>query len=209
MKLPLIAEKFILRFSQSKKESPMSSKEKWMIFLLAGLLLAVIVIPTEKKDSEPLLREVPQKNNSENIMESYSGEVSSVNQYEQYLSAQLEQILSEIDGAGNVQAWVTLCESGEKVFFKETNSEKSILQEADSVGGSRTEETGKEDFQIVTDSAGNPYVIKTLQPKVEGVLVVAEGAGDSTVKKNISEACEVLFGLDAHRIKVVKKKVEE
>ena len=52
-------------------------------------------------------------------------------------------------------------------------------------------------------------MVKTLQPKVEGVLVIAEGAGNSVVKKNISEAVEVLFGIDAHRIKVAKKKVEE
>ena len=51
--------------------------------------------------------------------------------------------------------------------------------------------------------------MKTLQPEVEGVLVVAEGADSSVVKKNITEAVEVLFGIDAHRIKVGKKKAEE
>ena len=62
---------------------------------------------------------------------------------------------------------------------------------------------------MVTDSTGNPYIVKTLQPDVEGVLVVAEGADDSIVKKNISEAVQVLFGIDVHRIKVAKKKAEE
>ena len=41
------------------------------------------------------------------------------------------------------------------------------------------------------------------------MLVLAEGAGNGTVKKNITEAVEVLFGIEAHRIKVAKKKVEE
>ena len=30
-----------------------------------------------------------------------------------------------------------------------------------------------------------------------------------SIKKNISEAVQVLFGIEAHRIKVAKKKVEE
>ena len=46
-------------------------------------------------------------------------------------------------------------------------------------------------------------MVKTLNPRVEGVLVVAEGAGDGTVARNITEIAQALFGVEAHRVKVV------
>ena len=37
---------------------------------------------------------------------------------------------------------------------------------------------------------------------------MAEGGADAGVRKNISEAVEALFGLDAHKIKIVKMKTK-
>ena len=39
-------------------------------------------------------------------------------------------------------------------------------------------------------------------------VIVAEGGDDSEVRKNISESVEALFGLDAHKIKIVKMKTK-
>jgi stage III sporulation protein AG len=44
---------------------------------------------------------------------------------------------------------------------------------------------------------------------VEGVSVVAQGGGDSQIQKNITEVIQALFGIEAHKIKVVKMKQEE
>lgn len=210
MKLPVFLENIIKKFGTSQHAKPMTAKEKWMLFLLAGLLLAVILFPTGKKESDSMksVGEVIQEEDDISEM-LHSSAGMSLSQYEVYLSRQLEDILSQIDGAGEVQAWVTVAGSSERVLVQESDREEVNLQEADSVGGTRTEETSNVNETVITDSGGDPYVIKTLQPEVEGVLVVAEGAGNSVVKKNISEAVEVLFGIDAHRIKVAKKKVEE
>lgn len=210
MKIPEYIEQIFGKWKQKENGKKMTPKEKWMLLLLSGLLLAVIIFPAGKKEENSLSTalDVQQEENGsyQNI---YSGGSTELNQYERYLSEQLEQILSQIDGAGAVEAWVTLSGSSEAVLFEEKDHNTTNLEEADSVGGTRHEETSQTDKTVVTDSSGNPYIIKTLQPKVEGVLVVAEGAGDSVVKKNISEAAQVLFGIDAHRIKVAKKKVEE
>ena len=55
-------------------------------------------------------------------------------------------------------------------------------------------------------SSSEPYVVKTLYPKVEGVVVVAQGAGKGTVNKSITEIVQALFGLEAHKVMVVKMK---
>ena len=58
------------------------------------------------------------------------------------------------------------------------------------------------------DSRGRnvPYVIKTIAPTVEGVVVIAQGAGQQSVQENIIEAIQVLFDIDANKIKIVKMK---
>ena len=46
---------------------------------------------------------------------------------------------------------------------------------------------------------------KELSPKVEGVIVIAEGGDDALVKQNITEAVQALFGIDTHKIRIMKK----
>jgi stage III sporulation protein AG len=49
-----------------------------------------------------------------------------------------------------------------------------------------------------------PYVVMRMLPRVEGVLVVAEGAGNGTVNKSVTEMIQALFDVEVHKIKVVK-----
>ena len=46
--------------------------------------------------------------------------------------------------------------------------------------------------------------MKSLGPEIEGVLVVAEGAGSGTVNRTVTEIVQALFGVEAHKVKVVK-----
>ena len=41
-------------------------------------------------------------------------------------------------------------------------------------------------------------------PEVKGVLVIAQGGGNSRVRQEILEAAQALFGIDAHKIKIMK-----
>ena len=47
-------------------------------------------------------------------------------------------------------------------------------------------------------------MVKVYAPKIEGVLVVAEGAGSGTVNRTIADIVQALFGIDAHKVMVVK-----
>lgn len=50
---------------------------------------------------------------------------------------------------------------------------------------------------------GNPYVTKTLEPEVAGVVVVAAGGGQGKIDRTVTEIVQALFGLEAHKVKVV------
>ena len=45
-------------------------------------------------------------------------------------------------------------------------------------------------------------MVKEKAPQVAGVLVVAEGAADESVRLKIYEAVKALYGMPSHRIKV-------
>ena len=95
------------------------------------------------------------------------------------------------------------------VVEKDESVSEELIQEADSSGGTRTTTTTRNDRETVYDGSESPYVIQELSPTVKGILVVAEGGGNETVKKQIQETIEALFGLDAHKISIMKMEVSK
>lgn len=127
--------------------------------------------------------------------------------YIKEMEAKAESLLSGVNGAGQVKVMITLRASSEQVVEKDMPVTRSQTSEQDSQGGSRmVSEFATEDATVYRKGNGyeEPYVVKTLSPSVEGVVVVAEGAGNGEVSKNLSEAVQILFGVEAHRVKVLK-----
>ena len=136
-----------------------------------------------------------------------TGYVWEQEQYIKEMEAKAESLLSGVSGAGQVKVMITLRASSEQVVEKDMPVTRSQTSEQDSQGGSRmVSEFATEDATVYRKGNGyeEPYVVKTLSPSVEGVVVVAEGAGNGEVSKNLSEAVQILFGVEAHRVKVLK-----
>ncbi len=136
-----------------------------------------------------------------------TGYVWEQEQYIKEIEAKAESLLSGVYGAGQVKVMITLRASSEQVVEKDMPVTRSQTSEQDSQGGSRmVSEFTTEDATVYRKGNGyeEPYVVKTLSPSVEGVVVVAEGAGNGEVSKNLSEAVQILFGVEAHRVKVLK-----
>lgn len=136
-----------------------------------------------------------------------TGYVWEQEQYIKEMEAKAESLLSGVNGAGQVKVMITLRASSEQVVEKNIPVTRSQTSEQDSQGGSRmVSEFATEDATVYRKGNGyeEPYVVKTLSPSVEGVVVVAEGAGNGEVSKNLSEAVQILFGVEAHRVKVLK-----
>ncbi len=203
-------------------------KDTYIIMILAGILLFIIALPIkdtpkvqkttgDSKSSESLLpitgiTDLDGKN-TESIQEQNENLMSStgdLDRYTQHLEEKLEKILSTVEGVGNVKVMITVNASGEQIIEKDLPNSKSITTEADADGGNRSinEYENKESTVYLTDSTGNqvPYVVKQLEPAIEGVMVVAQGGGNSIVNKNITEVIQALFGIEAHKIVVVKMK---
>ena len=121
------------------------------------------------------------------------------------LEQRLEDILKTMDGVGNVRVMITVKDKGEKVVAKDnTTSNSSTTSEDGLVSNDYSSES-----TTVYDGEDTPYETKELLPKVEGVVVVAEGAGNAAVETEIYETVMALFEVDAHKISVGKMRLQE
>lgn len=194
-------------------------KNNLLVLVLAGVLLMVIALPVDsgkkkEKDSENGSSASENINNNSYL---YAGEentgvqgqlyMESAEEYTAVMERKVEELLGQMEGAGRVKVIITLRSSSEKVVEKDAPVSRTETTEADSGGGTRTVnsvETGESTVYTSEGGYSEPYVIKTISPQVEGVVVLAEGAGSGSVSKNISDVIQVLFGIDAHQVKVIK-----
>ncbi len=122
-------------------------------------------------------------------------EPSAVAQTEQFdLAAfedRLSRILSQIEGAGEVQVVLTLRSGSRQVLAQdmERDGERTVTS-AVTVGRS---------------SAGQEVVaVQTLSPQFQGALVVCPGGDDSAVRLALSQSVAALTGLGADKIAICK-----
>lgn len=126
--------------------------------------------------------------------------------YEEELEERIREILAGVDGVGEVDVMVVLKSSEEKVLHVDRNTSLSTTEEKTGDGTGRTVRQQETVENTVTGSqTQTPVVEKELSPEVSGIVVSADGGGSAAVKAEISEAMEALFGLPAHKVKVLKR----
>ncbi len=117
------------------------------------------------------------------------------------LEKDLEYILSKIKGIGNVNVLITYSESQTINPLFNENTSLSTTEEDSKI--TKTESTSKE---ILIDSTSKPIIQNTSSPKIEGAIIIAEGASSSEIKNDIILAVEAATGLLTHKIQVFEMK---
>lgn len=195
--------------------------EKWfkrdnlIILVLTGVLLVIIALPMEKKDGDSGAAQAEDPFGQIRETDGTQAEEGAGNEWEnltqEEYAARLEQrlteALSQVAGVGRVKVMITLKSSPELVVEREENVSRSSTDESDTQGGSRVirqVETGESVVYSSEGTASRPYVVKTLPPEIEGVLVVAEGAGTGTVNRTVTAIVQALFDVESHKVSVVR-----
>ena len=115
----------------------------------------------------------------------------------------LQNILEQVEGVGKVEVMITVSSMGKKTVEKDrTAQEESGGASGEETSTTRTEETAV----YAKDGEENevPFVTEETTPQIQGVLVAAQGGDNLVVAENITEAAEVLFGVEVHKIKIMK-----
>ena len=111
------------------------------------------------------------------------------NVYRQQLEQQLEELISQVEGAGKTTVMITL-ESGEETIYA-----------LDTLSG----QTQEQQTHVLLDD-GTALAQTVCTPKVCGVAVVCEGGGDIRVTARITELVGALLDVPSNRICVEQRR---
>ena len=149
------------------------------LVLVIGLVL--MTLPTSSDREE----DAAPKTTPERIQEEVS------------VNEALAQILSRIEGAGNVQVLLTVA-----------SGEETVYQTDDNISVSEDTSTTKIDTVTVTDADRNQTgLVKQINPPTyQGAIIVCQGADSAVVRLAIVDAVSKVTGLSSDRISVLKMK---
>ena len=161
--------------------------KKNIILVAIAVLIMVLLLVSEFLTPE----------NTESISKENTEIYSS--QYIEKTEKELEALLENISGAGEVKVMITLENCYENVFAKgysEKNDSKTDSQKSES----------EEEYIIIKNGSNNEecLVVKVLQPTVKGVAVIAQGAGNTQVKNAITQTVCALFDISTAKVSVEK-----
>jgi len=162
------------------KEKVLEFAKKYSVYMiiLALCLICWVAFGGEKSSPEP-------------TQVAFSNE-----QYTASLEAKLEQMVSSIYGAGESKVTITLSSQAKQVYG---TNEKTTTD-------TQVEKSDK--FQKETQVAvvnGKPIVVEEQLPKVSGVCVVAEGAGNKKIADDIRTAVANVLGIRETKVAVFRK----
>lgn len=146
---------------------------------------------------------------SENMKEVIKDEGEGKEVYNDSIDKQLERILSNINGVGDVDVMITYETSTEVVPALNVTKSQQTTEEKDKQGGSRRIKQENVSENVVTvndkDYKNSPIVIKEIKPTIRGVIVVAEGSSNPEVKNQLIDAVTTIFQIKSHKVKIYER----
>lgn len=116
------------------------------------------------------------------------------------LEERLSEVLGDIRGAGQVRVLITYETGEEKVTATVSTTDESISG-GEGASSSQKRET-VQPATVTTEEGQQAIVLYEKEPRIRGVLVVAEGAGDPFVRLNLQRAVMAVTGVSLDRIEV-------
>lgn len=214
----------------SEKLSGWFRRENLIVLILLGVLCVIVALPVKKESTTGQTisgitagtalfesmgnTESLSAGGTQNMVETDAAatvnaaiRTSDTENYVTYLEEKLASMLEETAGLSDVDVMITLKTSEEQVVEKDMTAERSATEERDSVGGTRSQNSSRTEYATIgqNGTGGSPFVVKTIPPQVEGVLIVAKGAGRGDMTTEITQTVQALFGIEAHKVKVLEK----
>ena len=120
------------------------------------------------------------------------------------LEVRLEGILGTIRGAGKVRVLVTYATAGERVTATVSTLDESVSETSGGTTATRSEQSRemRQPATVSTEGGQSPIILVEREPEIRGVIVVAEGAADPTVRLSLQRAVQAVTGVPLSCIEV-------
>lgn len=120
-----------------------------------------------------------------------SNSSGSFSAYVSDLENKIKSVISKIEGAGECDVVITFAGGVEQEYAFSSENQQN--------GGVTTNKT------TLTLVSGKPVLLREKMPEVQGVVIVADGAGKTTVKLEITKAVQALLKVPNGNIEVFKR----
>lgn len=182
-----------------------SNRDKNIVFkLIFGLIIGIALILIGRSNKKYDLDKHKDKNKNINACDEININNNN-NKYEHDLEMRLENLLSQVSGVGNIKVMISTCDTKEIVVAQDINSSEIINRETDKFGLIKENHDQKKDIKkIIID--GRPLVLKEIMPKIQGIIIIAQGGDNIFIKNQLIKAAETILNLEAHKIQVLKMK---
>lgn len=131
-----------------------------------------------------------------------------LNAYISDYEKRMEDMLSQIAGAGKCKVTLTISEGPENIYASESKTS------VDKKNNSEAKEDEKKDSEdkviIMRDKSGGEKALiqKTLVPKITGAVIICDGADDINISENIINAVSVMLDIKSNKVCVIKKSMD-
>ena len=176
-----------------------------LVFFVIILIITIVIINIIWNGDKASSKEEMQNTSSKQLAKENTNTITVSSESTNELEIKLEDILSKIQGVGEVNVFINYSESSEIIPMYNENTKTSNTQETDTSGGTRTIQESDAQKEIIyeeNDGEKTPITQKVIEPKIEGAIITAKGAGNAEVKTSIIQAVEAVTGLATHKIQV-------
>jgi stage III sporulation protein AG len=124
--------------------------------------------------------------------------------YERNLETRLESLLSQVNGVGKVKVMITLVHGKEIVVAQDSNQSESKSIGTDKTGSTKEEQNTKKELKKIIVDGKTPLVIKEIEPKIEGVIIIAQGGDNVNVKSDLVKSAQIILNVPANKVQILK-----
>lgn len=203
-------ELLVRLWSNDQTGAKLTSLQKLLVLGLLGVLLIWLGSSFQvEKQEKPLGEQLVYQPEGLEAFSQRKESTNPIRQYEEMYEVQLREILEQIAGVEDVSVMVNLESSEEIIIQQNIRTTNQNTHEKDSQQGTRVVIDSSSDTQAVIiqqEDQQQPVIIKTIKPKVRGVLVVAKGVEHAKVQRWIMESVQKVLDVPLHKISVVPKK---
>ena len=153
----------------------LSDKAKITMLTVSALICGLILI---------FISALPEGKNNNTVK-------TRLDAYVEATEARLCKTISEIEGAGKTEVFITTSNTFETVYASNA-----------SVGETASGKTTEKSLAYAGSSSytSSPVVVKELCPDIKGVLIVCEGGNDKDIKDEITKSVSIALGISQTKI---------
>ena len=196
----------LIKIPKDEKDNKDSKKSIENLITLAVVLIVTMIainciFKDDKKKKSNGSSNINSNLNIEQVDSSENHLTAIVNNEKDNLEKRLSDILSSINGVGEVKVLLTYSQTNKINPVYNEDEQSSTTEETDTSGGKRVINSSNSKKEVVY-SNNNIITQSVSSPKIQGAVVIAKGASDIRVKSDIIQAVSAATGLSTYKIQV-------